>query len=309
MSRVFLEWNDLSAAMDAVSKGMELSKRGAGIDIGVVGTADLVRTLLALGELEKAQEAILKLKEAYPELAAARLPAIEAMILIVKGDLVAARSILEAEGFSSEDSPDFNQLLTQRLVAKVLVEEGKNEEALDFLHRLKAFTVEKEVTRNTIEILILQAIALQAMDKEHQAIEALREALLLGKPEGFVRTFINEGAAMGKLLRKAKAHGVQVDYVSKLLDELEKEGFKERPLIGAPLSRVKAGQATLVEPLTERELDVLRLLRTDLSAPEIADHRYVAVSTVRSHTKSIYSKLEVHGRREAVAQAEELGLV
>lgn len=309
MSRIFLEWNDLSAAMDAVSKGMELSKQGGGIDIGVVGSVDLIRTLLAFGELEKAQETISKVKNSYPELASVRLPAIEAKVLVAMGDFGAARQLIERAGVSSQDDPDFNQLLMQRILARALVREGKYQEALDFLHRLKVFTEEKKVTRNTIEILILQAIALHGMGEEDQAIDALKEALILGKPEGFVRSFINEGETIGKLLRKLKECGVEVGYATKLLDELEKERVRKQISKDVSAPSVESTQASLVEPLTERELQVLRLLRTDLSVPEIADTLFVAVSTVRSHTKSIYNKLEVHGRAQAVARAEELGLV
>jgi len=308
MSRIFLEWNDLGAAMDAVSKGMELSKQGSGIDIGVVGNADLVRTLLALGELEKAQETISKAKSTYPELAAVRLPAIEAMVLIALGNFEAARQLIEREGISSQDDPDFNQLLMQRILAKALVGEGKYQEALDFLHRLKVFTEEKKVARNTIEILALQAVALEGMGEEDQAIEALQEALILGEPEGFIRSLINEGEAIGKLLRKVKGRGVEVGYAAKLLDELERESIRKRTPKEVSAPSIESPLVSIVEPLTERELQVLRLLRTDLSVPEIANMLFVAASTVRSHTKSIYSKLDVHGRAQAVARAEELGL-
>jgi LuxR family maltose regulon positive regulatory protein len=309
MSRIFLEWNDLDASMEAVSKGMDLSRRGGYVDIGVVGGADLVRTLLALGEIEKAQETILNIKSAYPELAAARLPAIEALILIALEDFSAARLVIEREGFSSKDDPSFNQLLMQRLLARVLVSEGRFDEALGFINRLKSLAEEKRVTRNTIELLKLQAIALLAMDKEDQAIEAMREALVLGKEEGFIRTFIDEGKVSGRLLRATKARGVEVEYVTKLLQELEKDIVRGEAAREDPIFSSIGAHPSLVDPLTERELQVLRLLRTELSAPEIAEQLFVAVSTVRSHTKSIYSKLEVHGRREAVARAEELGLL
>jgi LuxR family maltose regulon positive regulatory protein len=114
---------------------------------------------------------------------------------------------------------------------------------------------------------------------------------------------------MGKLLRSAKARAVETDYVTKLLAELEKDRARQRGMGEAPVLNIDGVQSSLVESLTERELQVLRLLRTDLSAPEIADQLFVAVSTVRSHTKSIYGKLDVHGRAAAVARAEELGLV
>ena len=121
---------------------------------------------------------------------------------------------------------------------------------------------------------------------------------------------------MGRLLRQAAVRGIAVDYVTRLLAELEKETKDggptkdERRMTEPPASSLVLGPSSvLVEPLTERELEVLRLLRTNLSSPEIAEQLFVAPSTVRSHTKSIYGKLDAHSRREAVERAKELGLL
>jgi len=148
-----------------------------------------------------------------------------------------------------------------------------------------------------IEILILQAMALQAQGRMDQALTALDRALSLAEPQGYVRMFIDEGAPMGKLLRQAVARGIALDYVSKLLAALENETKDERRT------------TELVEPLSERELEVLRFLTTHLSSTEIAEELFISVNTVRSHMKSIYGKLDVHTRREAVARAQDLGLL
>jgi LuxR family maltose regulon positive regulatory protein len=107
---------------------------------------------------------------------------------------------------------------------------------------------------------------------------------------------------MGRLLRQAAAQGIRLDYVSKLLAALDSETADE-----GRTSRLVA--SSLIEPLSERELEVLRLLTTHLSSAQIAQELIVAVSTVRSHIKHIYGKLDVHSRREAVARAQDLGLV
>lgn len=146
-----------------------------------------------------------------------------------------------------------------------------------------------------IGILVLQALVLQAQGEGEQALAPLERALSLAEPEGYVRVFIGEGAPMGKLLRQAAARGIKLDYVAKLLAALEGETDRQ-------------GMTELIEPLTNREIEVLRLLATPLSVPEIAQECFISVHTARSHIKSIYRKLDVHTRMEAIQRAKELEL-
>jgi LuxR family maltose regulon positive regulatory protein len=134
----------------------------------------------------------------------------------------------------------------------------------------------------------------------------LERALLLADPQGYVRMFLDEGEPMAGLLREAAARRIMPDYTRKLLGAFEAEG--QRHTSKVPLSTPPVSQA-LVEPLSQRELEILRLFKTELSGPEIARELVVALSTVRTHTKSIYSKLNVNSRRAAVRRAEELGLI
>jgi LuxR family maltose regulon positive regulatory protein len=143
--------------------------------------------------------------------------------------------------------------------------------------------------------MILQALALQACGDGERALAALGRALTLAEPGGYVRIFTDEGVPMGELLLKAIASGVVASYASELLAALEEE--------------TKPPSSSLIEPLSERELEVLRLLTTSLSSTEIAQELFISVNTVRSHIKSIYGKLNVHRRRDAVQRARELGLL
>jgi LuxR family maltose regulon positive regulatory protein len=118
----------------------------------------------------------------------------------------------------------------------------------------------------------------------------------LAEPEGYVRIFVDEGPPMASLLRVAAKQGIARTYVRRLLAAVNKT--KD----GAPASQA------LIEPLSERELDVLRLLATDLGGPEIARELVVSLNTVRTHTKNIYAKLGVNNRRAAVRRAAELDL-
>ena len=143
----------------------------------------------------------------------------------------------------------------------------------------------------------------------NQALTTLSRALGLAEPEGYVRTFIERGAPMGHLLKQAIARGISASYANKLLTALEgKTKDKESVL---PVSRQVEGRgiAALIEPLSEREREVLRLLITHLSRSEIADRLGISMNTVRFHVKNIYSKLGVHSRSDAVQRAEDMNLL
>jgi LuxR family transcriptional regulator, maltose regulon positive regulatory protein len=121
-----------------------------------------------------------------------------------------------------------------------------------------------------------------------------------------VRIFLAEGTSMAELIQEVTAHGIVPNYTRKLLSafEAERKGVeKETPYSVSPAS------SSLIEPLSQRELDILRLFKTELSGPEIAQELVIALSTVRTHTKRIYSKLNVNSRRGAVRRAIELGLI
>jgi LuxR family maltose regulon positive regulatory protein len=148
-----------------------------------------------------------------------------------------------------------------------------------------------------LEILIVLALAHDGAGDQARAFQALDAAIGIAAPEGYVRVFLDEGPPMVRLLRAAQRRSAARAYVEHLL----------RSTTSAPQQR--PAQHALVEPLSERELDVLRLLRSDLDGPGIARELVVSLNTVRTHTKNIYSKLGVNSRRTAVRRAEELGLL
>jgi LuxR family maltose regulon positive regulatory protein len=156
--------------------------------------------------------------------------------------------------------------------------------------------------RSAIGILALQSLVLQAQGENDQAMAALERALSLAEPEGYVRVFAGEGGAMGSLLRQAASRGIRPDYVRTLLAALESGIVDEqRPLLSTP--------SLAVEPLSERELEILRYLATPMPTTRIAEELVVSASTVRSHVKRIYHKLNVHKRTDAVRRAKGLGLL
>jgi LuxR family maltose regulon positive regulatory protein len=172
------------------------------------------------------------------------------------------------------------------------------------LERLRTAAEEGGRTGTLIEVLILQALAGHAanvgevLGAPGQLDRALERALELAEPEGYVRTFVGEGAAITAPLEALVRRSPSWQYPRRLLAALRRPDEQAEP----------AGQP-LVDPLSARELDVLRLLTTDLDGPAIARELVVSLNTVRSHTKSIYAKLGVNSRRAAVTRAGDLGLL
>jgi LuxR family maltose regulon positive regulatory protein len=148
---------------------------------------------------------------------------------------------------------------------------------------------------------VLQARAHQTGGDIPAALAALQRALTLAEPEGYARIFADEGPPMAALLRTAAKQGIRRDYVHRLLAAIN--GAKDRGAEGRP-----PGQGGPIEPLSERELDVLRLLGTDLDGPDIARELMVSLNTVRTHTSHIYAKLGVNNRRAAVRRARDFDL-
>jgi LuxR family transcriptional regulator, maltose regulon positive regulatory protein len=144
---------------------------------------------------------------------------------------------------------------------------------------------------------VLQALAHQALGDIAAALLPLDRVLALARPEGYVRTFLDEGAPMAALLHAAAKRRIAPDDVQRLL--------AGSGASGAP----PAARQALINPLSDRELDVLRLLATDLDGPDIASQLMISLNTMRTHTKNIFSKLGVNNRRAAVRRAEELELL
>lgn len=149
---------------------------------------------------------------------------------------------------------------------------------------------------SVIEILVVQALAHHAADDPAAALASLERAIVLAEPEGYVRVF-DEGPPIGALLKLAAKQRHAQSYVRRLL-----------AAVVTAEGRAEVAQA-LIEPLSERELEVLRLLGSDLGGPDIARELVVSLSTVRTHTKNIYAKLGVNSRRAAIRRAAELDLL
>jgi LuxR family maltose regulon positive regulatory protein len=193
-------------------------------------------------------------------------------------------------------------------LARVWLAQGRPAEARQMLARLLPPAEAAGRVARTIEILALQAVTARAQNDLMAATAALDRALALGEPEGFVRTFADEGEPLRALL--GRVTGERQPYARRLLDAFEPAS----PAAGTPAAPVAArpGQAAagaLAEPLRERELEVLRLIAQGYSNQEIAAKLVVGVSTVKTHINHLFQKLDVSSRTQAIAHARELGLL
>ncbi len=227
----------------------------------------------------------------------------------MQGRLTEALGWARERGLSVDNELSYLNEFEHITFARVLIARYKSDwvessinGALKLLHRLLKAAEAGGRKGSMIEILVVKALAHQAQDDIPLALGALENALELAEPEGYVRVFVEEGAPMKQLLLEAAARGLRPDYTGKLLAGFEEQGDKFHHTVPSTLQQ-------LSEPLSQRELEVLRLLNTDLSGPEIATELVIALSTVRTHTKSIYSKLNVNSRQAAVKRAIELDLI
>jgi LuxR family maltose regulon positive regulatory protein len=237
----------------------------------------------------------------------------KARILVAQGRLGEALNWAHERGLYADDDLSYLREFEHITLARVLLAQSNsnpvNSSTLDVMKLLeRLLTAAQEGGRmgSAIETLILQALTYHVQSDISAALIPLQQALILAEPEGYIRKFLDEGLPMVQLLREANAHGIMPGYTGKLLTSFEAQS--QGSASASPIPVIPASQS-LIEPLSQRELELLRLLKTDLSGPEIANQLVIALSTVRTHTKSIYNKLNVNDRREAVKRAGELGLI
>ncbi len=254
----------------------------------------------ALPLLEEAER--LYLSEFSPDIHP--VPAIRARMLIAHGRIGEGRSWAQRAGLSPTDELTYVREYEHTTLARLLVAEsgdgaaGALAAALALLERLLAAAERGRRDGSRLEILVVQALARDAAGDSPGAFAAIDAAVTLAEPEGYVRVFLDEGPPMTRLLKAAAKRSKAPGYLQGLV----------RASTGASPMRQPTSQG-LVEPLSERELEVVRLLRSELDGPAMARELVVSLNTLRSHTKSIYAKLGVSSRRAAVRRAEELDLI
>jgi LuxR family maltose regulon positive regulatory protein len=319
MSAVLREWNELDAALRHAREGIALAEQWGWADGLVFGYGYLASALLASGDSDGALEAIQKGKRIASSLSPwleSQLAALQAQHWLARGNTGAAARWAAESGLSVDDPFGYENWELYFALARVLIAQGRRQSkhalvdrSLELLDRLLEMARGAGATGRVIEALVAQAMGLQALDRGRAALSALQQALTLAEPEGYMRVFIDQGEEMRGLLSQAATSGIAPNYVRELLAELEQETTDEGQTTEAIPASIRRAQSGLIEPLSERELQVLRLLTSNLSSPEMAEELFISPNTVRTHIKNIYQKLDVHSRSEAIERAHEVGLL
>lgn len=311
---LFRELNDFEAAVTYLEQGIDLCRPFAAMSLMVVaGYISLARINQAQGSPDEAL-AMLQKAETFSQVdtmlyPSVRFGAVQARLWLAQGHLTSARRWADTNQLTINDELTYAYEIDYLTLARLLIAQNKGTDALHLLDRLHQNAVAGGRTGRVIEIQMLRALAHQSLGGSSQALSALEQSLSAAQPEGYLRLFADEGLPLKSLLQTAQdKNGRLKPYISTLLT-----AFGEKAIIQPAALRQAQDRPfnlqPLIEPLTKRELKTLHLLATDLSVPEIADELVVAVSTVRSHTKSIYGKLGVHSRHEAVHRAKALKLL
>ncbi|MDQ1712075.1 MAG: hypothetical protein QOE45_1525 [Frankiaceae bacterium] len=229
------------------------------------------------------------------------VPAVRARVHLAQGRRDEALRWARDRSLAADDALSYvreyeHVTLARILLAGAVAERAEDTDAVRLLERLLSAAEDGGRIGSTVEILVLLALAHHDGGRRPAAHASLERALTLAEPEGYARVFLDEGAPMLGLLRDISPRSAAGSYARRLV------AVSGPAAVGAP-----AGPG-LVDPLSERELDVLRLLRSELDGPEIARELMVSLNTMRTHTKSIYTKLGVGSRRAAVRRADELDL-
>jgi LuxR family maltose regulon positive regulatory protein len=305
MAEVSIDLGDLATARSHLAASRDLGER-LGLPLNPYRSRQaMARLAQAEGDLAAALELLDEAErryvgEFYPDVRPAA--AMRARIWILQSRFKEASAWAADRGLATDGDLTYLREYQHITFARLLLGRSADErdhpsrDAVEFLDRLEKSAEMGGRGRSVIEISLLLAIAHARSGDTAAAMVSLERALTLAEPEGSVGLFDDERGSVGGLLGAAARAGIA-------------PGFLGRVLRDGPAERSVRARSGLVEPLTEREIEVLRLLSTDLDGPGIARELVVALSTVRSHTKSIYAKLGVSTRRAAVRRSDDLGLL
>jgi LuxR family transcriptional regulator, maltose regulon positive regulatory protein len=320
LSELFVEWGDLGSAAQYIQTSQKLAGQVTLTDWPYrlcvsqahlkVAQGDLDGALALLNEAERVH-----IRSPLPDVRP--VAALKVQIWLKQGRLAEALGWVREQGLSVDDDICYVREFAHITLARVLIAAGKSDReagSLDEATRLLGRLLQAAETGgrlgSAIQILLLQALLFQAQDNLPQALAQLEHALSLAEPEGYVHIFVDEGEQMRLLITK---HSHNLDhrlsiYADKILSAFSQPVTAPKSPSPGRAREIIHQRADMIEPLSERELEVLKLLHSELSGPEIALQLVVSLNTLRTHTKNIFNKLGVNTRRAAIRRAEELDL-
>jgi LuxR family transcriptional regulator, maltose regulon positive regulatory protein len=319
VAEVLYERDELDAAHTHATQAVALCRQLAFTQPLVSGLGVLARIRQAQGDAASALEAIGQAQRVglSPQVVALLnpVPVWRARLWLARGEVAEAARWVEGRGLRVTDEPSYPREGEYLVLARVLLAQRQPDRALGLLERLHAQAAAQGRTGSVIEVRALQALALQAASDRAGALAALAEVLALAGPEGYLRVFVDEGAPMARLLGRLAAAqraghvALPAEARPDYLDRLALAFQPRRARADAGTTHQLAGVAGLVEPLSDRELQVLGLLAVGRSNQQIADELVVVLDTVKKHVGHILDKLGAANRTQAVARARALGLL
>ena len=295
LARICYEWNDLDAAQQHAHQSVQLARQIENNHRVVACQVFLARLRLAQGDGTGAEAFLAEAGQfAHRHDFVHQIPgvaAVQVLTLLHQGNLAAADQLAQ-----THDLPISR--------ARVHLAQGDTAAALAVLGPWRRQLEARGWEDERLKVMVLQAVAHHAHGEEDRAGQLLSDALALAEPGGFIRIFVDEGIPMVQLLSEAAARGILPSkYAGKLLAAFEAEEQRSEDRASPPPAQ------PLVEPLSQRELEVLQLIARGLSNHEICERLFLALNTVKGHNRKIFGKLQVQRRTEAVARARELGLL
>lgn len=307
---VYREWNELEPAEDLLREGVRLAEVTGWEPYLAQGLLSLARVVAARERGMSPDGQVDDLLDRAAEIGRRlgrqgvmdKAGVLRARRSLSEGSLAAAVQWAAQRGFSLDDAIPFEQEMDYLTWARVLIAQGKTGETVRVLEQIRSNAQQAGRGGAQIETLALQALACQVEGRTDQALAVAAEALLRAEPEGYLRTFLDEGPPMAALVQQAGMRGITPAYTGRLL-----AAFKEAHLLSkaSPIPVT----AALVEPLSARELEIVQLLARGATNQEIAQQLSIALTTAKKHVSNIIGKLGVSNRAQVAARARDLGLI